>query len=31
MEPVVIHCAHRFAVRLAWIGLAFGALLCAAS
>jgi hypothetical protein len=31
MHPVVIHCAQRFALRLAWIGLAFGALLCAAS
>jgi hypothetical protein len=31
MQSVVIHCAQRFALRLAWISLAFGALLAAAS
>jgi hypothetical protein len=31
MRSVVIHCAQRFALRLAWISLAFGALLAAAS
>jgi hypothetical protein len=31
MQSVVIHCAQRFALRLAWIGVAFGALLAAAS
>jgi len=28
---VIVHCASRFAVRLAWIGLTFGALLVVAS
>jgi hypothetical protein len=31
MQSVVVTCAQRFALRLAWIGLAFGALLAAAS
>jgi hypothetical protein len=26
MDKVVIHCARRFALRLAWISLAVGAL-----
>jgi hypothetical protein len=26
MDKVIIHCARRFALRLAWIGLAIGAL-----